>query len=631
MKNLKLAQKVGLGLSLVSMIILVLAVYSTVILKSESERRLVFQKGLSPVMQLSALDTAIEELAATLKSLQRQAVRPLGAEPSAREMELAMELAIQMGSQLEKAEKAFAGLRDFYGDGLAIGDLERAFKPYLTELKKAADLLRSEMGEKAIVKVNFSILSKWQMNLENQIGKLRQSLYQNFEASVFKAERENYDASRVNLIVFILSAILAGLVTVIISREIRKVISDLMAELGYITEALSQGRLDVRGNSGKVNFEFQPALEGMNHAIDQMVAPISEAAQVLEKLSNRDMTARMVGDYRGAYLEIKMNLNNAIGNLEAALSQVSQAVSQVSTASGQIASGSQTLAQGSNEQASSIEEISASLEEISNMLRHNLENTTHANMIARTAQNHAERGHEAMGQMAQAMDRIRVSSSQMSRILKTIDDIAFQTNLLALNAAVEAARAGEAGKGFAVVAEEVRNLAQRSAEAAKNTSALVEESQSNVTNGVAASSQVGEILQEIVEAAQKVNLLINEISMAADEQSKGIDQINSGINQLNGVTQQNSSLSEESASSAQELNSHAEELAQLVGIFNLASKDQGSQGGGRSDYGFPGRSMGHDRMGVAPVVSILQNAHKHNSLKNKDHAIPLTDEELKKF
>jgi cell pole-organizing protein PopZ len=198
-----------------------------------------------------------------------------------------------------------------------------------------------------------------------------------------------------------------------------------------------------------------------------------------------------------------------------------------------------------------------------------------------------EKSREAMTRMGDAITRIKSSSDQTAKIIKTIDEIAFQTNLLALNAAVEAARAGDAGKGFAVVAEEVRNLAQRSAEAAKNTAALIEESQQNANNGVSVSNEVAGILSGIVESVQKLSQLIGEVSAASDEQSKGIEQIGTAVTEMDKLTQSNAANAEESASASEELAAQAKELGEmvqiLVGIHGFARPPF------RPAFGVPGR------------------------------------------
>ena len=236
---------------------------------------------------------------------------------------------------------------------------------------------------------------------------------------------------------------------------------------------------------------------------------------------------------------------------------------QVNGASGQLTATSQTLAEGSSEQASSLEETSSSLEEMSSMTKRNAENTQKANELAKEARTAADKGVSDMATMAAAMDEIKRSSDDIAKIIKTIDEIAFQTNILALNAAVEAARAGEAGLGFAVVADEVRNLAQRCAQAARETSAKIEGAISKSGQGVEITGKIAVALNEIVAKARQVDELVTEVAGASREQTDGIAQINMAVGQMDKVTQSNAATAEESAA-AEELNAQAETLRQSV-------------------------------------------------------------------
>ncbi len=257
-------------------------------------------------------------------------------------------------------------------------------------------------------------------------------------------------------------------------------------------------------------------------------------------------------------------VNSTVRPVSSVVDGLKNASTMVSQASAQVSASSQTVASGASEQSSSIEQISSSLEEMASMTRQNADNATQANSMVQQASNTADQGAQAMKKMTTAIKKIKNSADETAKIIKTIDEIAFQTNLLALNAAVEAARAGEAGAGFAVVAEEVRNLAQRSAAAAKDTSVLIEESQGNSEHGVTVSGEVDDYLSQIVEQVGKVNVLISEVNTATVEQSQGIEQINNEIVQLDAVTKANSANAEESASAGLQLSTQANNLEEMV-------------------------------------------------------------------
>ncbi len=352
-------------------------------------------------------------------------------------------------------------------------------------------------------------------------------------------------------------------------EQVRANLKALIADANMLSKAAVEGKLDTRADATKHQGDFRKIVEGVNDTLDAVIAPINESSKVLAECAEGDLTVRMTGDYKGQLAELKNSINTTIESLETTLSQVNSSVGQVSSASEQIASGSQSLAESASEQASSLEEISSSLEELSSMAKQNADNSSQAKNLSQEASNSAKAGNEAMDMMNQAITKIKGSSDETAKIIKTIDEIAFQTNLLALNAAVEAARAGEAGKGFAVVAEEVRNLAQRSASAAKNTSDLIQQATENADDGVRISGEVAKTFAEIAQSINKVNDLIAEISAASIEQSQGIGQINTAVADMDKLTQSNAANSEQSASAAQELSAQVSELRSMIGRFRM--------------------------------------------------------------
>ena len=419
-------------------------------------------------------------------------------------------------------------------------------------------------------------------------------------------------------------------------------VNGLIAESVTLSKAAVEGRLQTRGKADKFEGGYREIVQGINETLDAVLKPIEEAAECLKEMANGNLNVEVKGNYQGDHAIIKDALNGTIDAMNDILGQVSMAVEQVSAGSREIATSSQALSQGATESASAVEEISASMQEMGSQTNQNAENATQANQLAVLARDNAEKGNGQMTQMVKAMGDINQSANNISKIIKVIDEIAFQTNLLALNAAVEAARAGKHGKGFTVVAEEVRNLAQRSAKAAKETTEMIEDSIKRTEVGTTIAENTSKALEEIVVGATKVTDLISEIAAASKEQAQGIGQINNGLGQVDQVTQQNTASAEEMASAGEELSSQSLQLKQMLAKFQLkraaGSHLGGGYGGGYGsdhfDAGPPARqSNSRQRVDVpwggTPAKSGRKNA-RGGEVKPEE-IISLDDQHFGKF
>ena len=324
------------------------------------------------------------------------------------------------------------------------------------------------------------------------------------------------------------------------------------------------GVADVLGQAHEAM--YIPIKNSEDKAIGMLFIGVSRAEIEIATRSNVISLLFIVGGFSlTALILASVFVRSVTGVLNRSISGLGESSQQIASASQQLSATSQQLAAGSAQQASAIQETSATLEETSSMVLQNSENTRQAATLSSQARIAAEKGNEEMGRMMSSMSELKKSSDQIGKIIKVIDNIAFQTNILALNAAVEAARAGEAGMGFAVVAEEVRNLAQRSAQAASDTAAIIETNIELSQHGVEGTKRVGEALGEIARLSKKVNELVDEVAAATQEQSQGISQINKAISQIEQSTQENAASSQESASASEELNAQAAAMKDIVG------------------------------------------------------------------
>lgn len=385
-----------------------------------------------------------------------------------------------------------------------------------------------------------------------------------------KAASDSNNATAYSSSITMIIIIAIGIViSVLLGTFIANIIGRPVKQLAEAADKLALGDVNVH-----VEAKTTDEIGNLTKSFGLMVENIRNQAMTAERIAAGDLTVRVAvksdNDLLGKKLYELVEKNNEV------LTYIASASEQVASGARQISDSSVALSQGATEQASSVEQLTASIEEISAQTKYNAEHANEANSLAETAKINAEQGNEQMKEMLKAMQDINDSSASISKIIKVIDEIAFQTNILALNAAVEAARAGQHGKGFAVVAEEVRNLAARSANAAKETTDMIESSIKKVEGGTQIANETANALSQIVNNVEKVASLINEIAMASNEQALGIEQINQGVMQVSQVVQTNAATSEESAAASEELSSQAELLKEQVSRFTLQREGQHS-------------------------------------------------------
>jgi methyl-accepting chemotaxis protein len=343
-------------------------------------------------------------------------------------------------------------------------------------------------------------------------------------------------------------------------------------EIAELTEAALAGDWEARADVARHQGDYRRMVEGVNELLRAIVRPLDEALGVLEQVAERDLSVRMSGEYSGHFARMKAALNRAVAHLDDGMQQIAESTAEIESATGQVASGSQSLAEGANHQATSLEEIGASLREVTASSESNAEQALRARELSEQARSGSTSGLDSMRRLSEAMDQIKESADETSKIVKTIDEIAFQTNLLALNAAVEAARAGDAGKGFAVVAEEVRSLAIRAADAARSTTSLIEGSVESSEAGVALNQEVMAHLTEIQEQVREVSEAMQAVSEASQRQTSGVGEVDEAVADVSKVTQDAAANAEESASAAEELSSQAARTAALLEEFTLSGR-----------------------------------------------------------
>ena len=350
-------------------------------------------------------------------------------------------------------------------------------------------------------------------------------------------------------------------------------LKNIVNELESMTEQVGNGNMNWRVRYSNKKGVFKDLCQGINKMLDAIVEPMQEQVKALERMSKGDLSAFITREFKGEHQRVVDLINRFLQEMNARLGKIRSAVKESSSASEQVGATSQTLASSAQQQGASLEEISSTVEEIDSQVKMNAENAQVANNLANETAQTVKRGNEQMEQMVRAMNEIAEASREVGKIIKVIDEIAFQTNLLALNAAVEAARAGQHGKGFAVVAQEVRNLAGRSAKAAKETADLIENALKQVNEGVELAGRTANVLKEIGQNAAKTRDLVAEMSTGSQEQATGINQVTRAIGEINTGVQNVLQQSEELATAAEELHDQVRTVLENIERFKLAEEN----------------------------------------------------------
>ena len=358
----------------------------------------------------------------------------------------------------------------------------------------------------------------------------------------------------------------------VLSQSINRATSTLRAIVGEantVIDAVKHGDLAKRGDASQFHGAYFQLIDGTNQMLDAVVEPITEAKQVLQRVADRDLSARVTGTYSGEHAAMKTSLNTALENIAQVFESLTTAIDQVNSAASEIGDGSQELASGASDQAIAIDQVTNRINVVDERTKANAANAREARAAMEKANTSTEQGVERMIALADAVAEIKRSADATAKIVRTIDEIAFQTNLLALNAAVEAARAGDAGKGFAVVADEVRSLAIRASEASRNTATLIEESVAKAETGVTLNESVKRRLEEIRAGVQGAAAIMNEIAQGAADQEQELAQVTGSMAQIGDLTQRTAANAEESASAAAELSAQAREMHDLASQFKV--------------------------------------------------------------
>lgn len=549
--NLKISSKLIMGFIMVAIIAGIIGIYGTLTIRNINELDTqMYEINTAPMPELGKIAIGYYKQRINLRNLymtkdnaQRQSIiESFDNEKAVIDQSMAAfdagirDTAVRENfDKLSKALEDFNGLREDIIAQVQAGNMDNVY-----------ELVMGDRGSKIAEEVQQAVDMLFQL-----------------KANQAKASSESNDKSAQNSSITMMTIIIIGVIlAILLGVFLSGIISRPINKMVEAAEKLSLGDVNVN-----VESDSKDETGRLAEAFSKMIVNIRDQAFTAERIAAGDLSVdvnvRSENDLLGQKLYEMVENNNQI------MANIAMSSDQVAISSKQMSDSSIALSQGATEQASSIEELTASLEEISSQTRLNAQNASQANELADSAKVNAVQGNNQMKDMLNAMEEINESSLNISKIIKVIDEIAFQTNILALNAAVEAARAGQHGKGFAVVAEEVRNLAARSANAAKETTEMIEGSIKKADSGTKIAKETAQALAQIVTGIERAAALVGDIATASNEQALGIEQINLGIQQVSEVVQTNSATSEESAAAGEELSGQAMLLKEMVGKFKL--------------------------------------------------------------